>query len=311
MKRARNRDNKTGVLLELFLACVFSAIFGLSSPLAASPDSQASTSKDGGSGTMTTTEYYFVRLIGTRDGWPEDMTDDEQKVMENHFVYLKDLVHKNKVVCAGPVMDPVFGLIILQVSSEEEAKEIMEDEPSVVSGVHTYELHPMHLSLLMEHRSARRYVDNPTDRLLEKSVEVSASLPDVWNAWTTVEGVNSFFSSDADIDLRVGGKYEVYFLMDAPKGSRGSEDCKVLSFLPMRMLSFEWNAPPSFGDLRYTKTRVVITFDKKADDTTAVTLSHLGWGAGDDWDELYNYFDQAWASVLKSLSDHFSEVWDD
>jgi len=39
---------------------------------------------------------------------------------------------------AGPVFDAKFGLIVLSVDSEREAKEIMDNEPSVKAGVHTY-----------------------------------------------------------------------------------------------------------------------------------------------------------------------------
>ena len=38
--------------------------------------------------------------------------------------------------------------------------------------------------------------------------------------------------------------YELHFLEDAPEGRRGSESCRVLAFVPERLLSFTWNAPP-------------------------------------------------------------------
>ena len=87
---------------------------------------------------MAQPEHYLVKLLGTRPNWPDDMTADEEKIMSEHFMYLKRLVHGRKVITAGPVFDPVFGLIILEVESKEEALEIMSKEPSVVSGVHTY-----------------------------------------------------------------------------------------------------------------------------------------------------------------------------
>ncbi len=96
-------------------------------------------------------EYFCGRLIGTRENWPNEMNENEKKIMEEHFVYLQKLIKENKVILAGPVFsDPVYGLIILQVSSENEAKEILDRDPSVVAGLHTYDLSPMKLSLLME-----------------------------------------------------------------------------------------------------------------------------------------------------------------
>jgi uncharacterized protein len=95
-------------------------------------------------------QYYFVRLLGKRPGWPEDMMPAEEEIMGEHFEYLKKLVAEKRVVMAGPVWKPTFGMMILRVDSEEEALAILKDEPSVVKGLHNYEMQSMILSLLME-----------------------------------------------------------------------------------------------------------------------------------------------------------------
>lgn len=68
--------------------------------------------------------------------------------MDGHFEYLKRLVAGRKVLLAGPCFDPMFGLIILETENEEEARAIMDNEPSVAGGLHTYRLHPMRVSLM-------------------------------------------------------------------------------------------------------------------------------------------------------------------
>lgn len=92
--------------------------------------------------------------------------------------------------------------------------------------------------------SRSRYPANPPDKILYKEVIVSATTDQVWQAWTTSEGARTFFSENAEIELRSGGKYEILFVKDNPVGQQGSEGCRVLSYLPKKMLSFEWNAPP-------------------------------------------------------------------
>lgn len=94
--------------------------------------------------------HYFVRLLGRRPGWPEDMTPEEEEIMGEHFIYLKKLVAEKRVVLAGPVLNPTFGLIILRVESEAEACDIIKSEPSVKKGLHNFEMQPMILSLLMD-----------------------------------------------------------------------------------------------------------------------------------------------------------------
>ncbi|MCP4632012.1 MAG: hypothetical protein GY855_03725 [candidate division Zixibacteria bacterium] len=251
--------------------------------------------------------HYFVRLLGKRADWPDNMTEEEEKIMQEHFLYLQDLVKRKRIVAAGPVMGEVFGLVLLQVASEDEAKKIMENEPSVKGGIHTFKIQPMVLSLLTDFISPDRYVIDPTNRILTREVTVPASVEDVWEAWTTTEGVKTFFSTSANVQLRVGGRYEVYFLLDKEYGFRGSEDCKVLSFLPKQMLSFEWNAPPDFEKLRNKKTQVILQFEKSNDKEVKVTLTQHGWGTGNDWDKLYNYFDNAWSYVLDNLKRRFIE----
>jgi uncharacterized protein YndB with AHSA1/START domain len=87
-------------------------------------------------------------------------------------------------------------------------------------------------------------------RVIRKEVKVNASVEKAWKAWTTSEGAATFFAPKARIELTLGGRYELYFDLEAPKGSQGGEGCRVLSFLPMEMLSFEWNAPPEFPEVR-------------------------------------------------------------
>ncbi|MDD4053202.1 MAG: YciI family protein [candidate division Zixibacteria bacterium] len=100
---------------------------------------------------MAGLRHFFVELLGTRPDWPENMTAEEEQVMDVHFDYLKRLVAERKVLLAGPCFDPVFGLIILQTETDEEAVAIMDHEPSVTGGLHTYRLHPMRVSLMADY----------------------------------------------------------------------------------------------------------------------------------------------------------------
>lgn len=151
------------------------------------------------------------------------------------------------------------------------------------------------------------------ERRIEKTITVNCSIHTVWWKWTTHEGLLTFFGKDNSVDLRLGGPFEIYFLMDNPLGLRGSEGCKVLSYLPERMLSFSWSAPPQYHEIRNHehKTWVVVTFKSIDDNTTKVELSHLGWLKGDKWDTVYDYFDQAWETVFGWLEKSCNKVKED
>jgi uncharacterized protein YndB with AHSA1/START domain len=153
----------------------------------------------------------------------------------------------------------------------------------------------------------QRFVDanQQSGRILRKEALVPATMEDVWHAWTTTEGTKTFFSPQTHVKLTVGGPYEIRFNLDAPAGSQGSEGCTVLSYLPLEMLSFSWNAPPEFGELRGQHTMVVLRFEEVEPGKVKVVLWHHGWGKGDDWEKLYDYFDKAWSYVLGNLKKRF------
>jgi uncharacterized protein YndB with AHSA1/START domain len=147
----------------------------------------------------------------------------------------------------------------------------------------------------------------PETRQFEHSAVLPCPLAEAWHLWTTNEGFQkSVGVQGSDIELKLGGRYEIYFSMAAPVGSRGSEGSKVLSYHPMEMFAFSWNAPPSIPELRKAgaMTQVVLRFESIAPDQTKVTLTHLGIGTGKDWDKYQQYFKGAWPNVTKHMIDY-------
>ncbi|MDJ0954692.1 MAG: SRPBCC domain-containing protein [Acidimicrobiia bacterium] len=145
----------------------------------------------------------------------------------------------------------------------------------------------------------------PDVRSLVKEAQISAPPMEVWSAWTTNEGIASWWGpAAANVDLRIGGSFEILFTLDAPEGSRGSEGCKILAYVPGESLSFTWNAPPHLP-LRETNTWVVLTFAPVAAGTS-LRLVHTGFLTGPDWDDYLAYFDRAWSYVLDLLREHWS-----
>ncbi len=144
-------------------------------------------------------------------------------------------------------------------------------------------------------------------RLLVREVEVAAPPLEVWSAWTTKAGIESWWGPpDAEIDLRIGGPFELFFIMDAEPGGRGGEGNRFLAYVPGEVLAFTWNAPPDLA-LRDTQTWVVVTFASLQDGGhTHVRLVHTGFLTGPDWDAYVAYFENAWTRVLARLADHWA-----
>jgi uncharacterized protein YciI len=78
----------------------------------------------------------------------EDASPAELDVMSEHFAYLKGLLQEGMLILAGPSLDPPFGVIVLEAETEDEARRLVEADPSVAAGLQTPELHPFRASLL-------------------------------------------------------------------------------------------------------------------------------------------------------------------
>lgn len=139
------------------------------------------------------------------------------------------------------------------------------------------------------------------NQMIEKSCIARCTIEKAWWKWTTHEGLLTFFGADNRIELKLGGHYEIYFMMDQPEGKRGGEGNRIISFVPNEMLSFTWNAPPQYDEVRNHehKTWVVVNFESGGEDSIKIVLKHLGWLNGEEWMEVYNYFDKAWDTVME------------
>jgi uncharacterized protein YndB with AHSA1/START domain len=139
------------------------------------------------------------------------------------------------------------------------------------------------------------------ERSIDREVTVGAPPAAVWQSWTSKAGIESFFAPQAEIDPRVGGAFHVHFDPLAEPGMKGADDMRFMALQPMKMLSFDWSAPPSLPEARGQRTFVVVRLYDIDGKSTRVTLHHTGWGDGGEWDKTYAYFDRAWPRVLANL----------
>src|SRR5678816_1379402 len=105
---------------------------------------------------------------------------------------------------------------------------------------------------------------------------INAPVADVWKAWTTTDGIESFFAPKAvKVVPEPGGALELWFGLDMPEGSRGTEGCLFHSVVPQKQLVFEWNAPPTIPTIRKLRTLVYLCLlytSDAADERSSVDL---------------------------------------
>jgi uncharacterized protein YciI len=92
-------------------------------------------------------QHYFFKLIPPRPTFPYDISDAEKLIMKEHASYFREQFAAGRVLLFGPVMvaGGAFGLAVLEVDDETEARQFGEYDPSVRSGLNRYEVHPMQL----------------------------------------------------------------------------------------------------------------------------------------------------------------------
>ncbi|WLD91780.1 YciI family protein [Alkalihalobacillus sp. AL-G] len=101
---------------------------------------------------------YLYKLIPNRDGFINDVTKEEEAVLEEHFAYIENLLKTGELVLAGPCLDGSLGVVILRVDTYERAEELMNGDPAVVNGIMQATLHPFRVSLMQGSKNGEEVV---------------------------------------------------------------------------------------------------------------------------------------------------------
>ncbi|MES2703015.1 MAG: YciI family protein [Bacteroidota bacterium] len=88
-------------------------------------------------------QQFALKLNPCRPSFAFDMNDEEKTIMQEHVVYLTNLMKKGVVKVFGPVMNPAapYGFAIVEADNEGQVKGIIANDPA--SRINTYEYYPM------------------------------------------------------------------------------------------------------------------------------------------------------------------------
>ena len=145
------------------------------------------------------------------------------------------------------------------------------------------------------------------ERMLRQEVIVPGALNEVWEAFTTSEGLRSFAVPVVEFELKSGGKFHTHYQPGAKIGDPGTIFNTVVAYLPLKMLAFRVGLTDRFpaGPREAGTLFTVIEFESTAPRATRVVGSMLGWGRGEDWDEVYRFFASGNAYTLRKLQARF------
>jgi len=93
-------------------------------------------------------QHFYFKLVPPRPSFAQDITAEESTLMDKHGAYFQQQFDAGKVLLYGPMMAPegTFGVGILEVADEAEARQFAENDPSVRAGMNRFEIYPMRVA---------------------------------------------------------------------------------------------------------------------------------------------------------------------
>ena len=80
--------------------------------------------------------HFFLKLIAPRPSFTMDMSDDEKKMMQAHFLYWKGRQDAGEVIVFGPVLHPKgpYGMGVIEAADETAARAFADGDPAMMAG---------------------------------------------------------------------------------------------------------------------------------------------------------------------------------
>jgi uncharacterized protein YndB with AHSA1/START domain len=137
-----------------------------------------------------------------------------------------------------------------------------------------------------------------SERVLVLELTIPAPRATVWQAFSTSEGLSTWLTPGAVVDLRPGGEWTAHF----PGGSTGGGT--IVSYVPEQEIVLSALAPDRFPTVRAERTMAEFHFEAKGQ-STVVRLTQTGWKNGPEWDRAYEYLAVGNAQLLATLHRRF------
>ncbi len=146
------------------------------------------------------------------------------------------------------------------------------------------------------------------DEPLVHEAIITAPLDQVWAAYTTKAGLESWMVAHAEIELKVGGTMKTCY---DPKGTvddANAIDNAILSYEPMHMLSFKVRKAPQGFPFPHAITNMwtISYLEAQGEKATRVRGVCLGIGKDEESRKMREFFNRGNAVTLERLQRRFA-----
>ena len=145
------------------------------------------------------------------------------------------------------------------------------------------------------------------ENIIKIREELDCKVDLAFDMFTKNELLERWLTEKAEIILKVGGKYELYWEPEN-REKNSTIGCKITGIEKVKFVSFDWKGPVQFKSFMNSAdplTHVIIFFSPHdtTPNKTVVHLFHTGWREGLEWEKARNYFEKAWTNALKGLQE--------
>ena len=153
-------------------------------------------------------------------------------------------------------------------------------------------------SILLAQSPATVIKQQTPEKALIIEITIPAPQAAVWRAFSTSDGLSTWLTPHAAVDLRKGGEWTAHY----PGGKTGGGT--IIDFTPEKEMILAAMAPEKFPTVRAERTTARFEFIAKGD-STLVRLVQTGWKRGEEWDQAYDYLANGNAELLETLRRRF------
>ncbi len=149
-------------------------------------------------------------------------------------------------------------------------------------------------------------------KVIYRSCKLPCDAARAFEMFTSSEMLEKWLTVKADVEPRVGGKYELFWNPAEPEFD-STVGCRITALEPSKLLAFEWKGPKQYSDFMNEcdpLTHVTVAFipaEEGGKAYTEVHLVHAGWRGTPEWEEAREWFVRNWEGALAELERRVGE----
>lgn len=140
---------------------------------------------------------------------------------------------------------------------------------------------------------------------ITNTATIDIGIDDMWAAWTTTQGADTWLAPATEINGRPGGVFRAIYNPAATRVIDRGNDGKIIAMEPNKMLVFTWMTPLHMQDLKGNSTVLMVYFHALGPNKTRVDITNFGYGQGPSWQAAYDYNVKGWDRILSALEYRF------